>query len=224
MERTRTPRELCEWVDLKAAELCMTDEGKQFSRSGAMLPKKLWEEVRPFGLFALATYGQRIGVKCTPNLESDNYDGLIEFDDQSTPSVHVEVTYAKDGYDESLRLEVLGAEGSVNWLGTITASGTKAAGDRTISVQSEFIEHETTRNSSLKIVRERIAGKSGKRYGQNHVLVIVVDDYLAFRTMEDQKILEEQARSTVASKELDFKAVYLLGASGKYISAIRGQI
>jgi len=95
MEISRTPRELCEWLDSKAEELSKTKDGKAYARSGALLPKKLWEEVRPLALFALCRYGDK-GVTCTPNLTNDNYDGKIEFSESSASAVYIEVTYAKD--------------------------------------------------------------------------------------------------------------------------------
>lgn len=49
MELSRTPRELCDWVGAKAEELSKTAEGKVYARSGKLLPKKLWEEIRPLG-------------------------------------------------------------------------------------------------------------------------------------------------------------------------------
>ena len=45
MEVTRTPQELCDCVDLKMAELSATHEGRGYARSGALLPKKLLEEI-----------------------------------------------------------------------------------------------------------------------------------------------------------------------------------
>src|SRR6266480_547090 len=189
MEISRTPQELCDWVNSKASELSETAEGKRYARSGALLPKKLWEEIRPLGLFAQCLYGQRTDVKCAPNLTNDNYDGRIDFDDASIPSIRVEVTYAKDGYDEHLRLEVLTAEGSVNALGKVKVSGTKASGRRSIEVENEAVNHADTRRKALELLKERMAGKSGKTYGDNHVLVVVVDDYLSFRTEEDKAVL-----------------------------------
>jgi hypothetical protein len=224
IETSRTPEELCDWVDEKATALSETIEGKRYARSGASLPKKLWEEIRPFGLFARRFYGRGSGAKCTPNLSNDNYDGRIDFDDTSIPSIYVEVTYAKDGYDESLRLDVLTAEGSVNWLGEISKSGTKASGSRTIKVQNEAVSHGETRLKALNIVQERILGKSGKTYGRNHILIIVVDDSLAFRSEDDQSILMKFSKSIVKNVNLDFKAVFLLGSTGNYLSCICGGI
>ena len=224
MEISRTPQELCDWVDSKASELSETTEGKHYARSRALLPKKLLEEVRPLGLFARCLYGQRTDVKCTPNLTNDNYDGSIDFNDASVRSIDVEVTYAKDGYDEHLRLEVLTAEGSVNALGRISKSGTKASGRRTVEVENEAVNHKEMRCKELEIVKARILGKSRKEYGPNHVLVVVVDDYLAFRTGDDRAVLVEFVKSIIESVKLDFRAVFLLGATGKYLACVYGEI
>jgi hypothetical protein len=195
MEQTRNPRELCDWVDLKASQLVKTREGKNYARSGAALPKKLWEELRPFGLFALCQYGEK-GARCTPNLSNDNYDGKIEFSNSSIPPIYVELTYAKDGYDERHRLKVLSTEGSVNFSGRVAVTGTKVSG-QTIEVE---------------------------QYGRAHVLVVIVDDYIPFRTDEDKEALVKHAQSIAPTLKLDFKAVYLLGSSGKYCVRILGEI
>jgi hypothetical protein len=222
MEVPRNPRELCDWVKTKASELTQTKEGMAYARSGAILPKKLWEEIRPFGLFALSRYGVE-GVECTPNLSNDNYDGTIKFSDLSVPPIHVELTYAKDGHDERLRLSVLSSEGSVNALGKITVSGTKASG-QSIEVENEAVDHTEVRNAALALLKNRLAGKSNKQYGRNHVLVVVVDDYLAFRTEEDKKVLMRHTQTLIPDIKLDFGAVYLLGASGKFCARVLGEI
>lgn len=96
MQAPRSPHTLCDWVDAKAAELAQTKEGRIYARSGALLPKKLMEEVRPFGLFARLRF-QSDDVTCFPNLGNENFDGRIEFSSQSRVSIYVEITYAKDG-------------------------------------------------------------------------------------------------------------------------------
>lgn len=224
MEVTRTAKELWDWVDVKASALSDTEDGKRYARSGAQLPKKLWEEIRPLGIFVMRHYGPTGDIKCTPNLTNENYDGRIDFDDVNTPSIYVEITYAKDGYDEHLRLDVLTEKGSVNALGRISVTGTKASGRRVVEVENEAVDHDVTRQNALNLVRERIVSKSDKTYGPNHILIIVVDDYLPFRTENDREILEAYARAVVDSVKLDFRAVVLLGSSGNYLSCIFGEI
>ncbi|NTU50099.1 MAG: hypothetical protein HGA87_04300 [Desulfobulbaceae bacterium] len=222
MELSRTPRELCDWVDSIAIELSKTSEGKTYARSGALLPKKFWEEVRPLGLFALCRYGD-VGVQCTPNLTNDNYDAKIEFSKPATPPVYIEMTYAKNGQDERLRLEVLTKEGNVNALGKITVSGTKASG-RTIKVENEAVDHTKVRQTALDLVKERLAGKCKKQYGKNYILVVIVDDYLPFRTDEDKEVLMRYTQAALSELKPDVGAVYLLGSSGAYCARVSGEI
>jgi len=220
MEKSRTPIELCNWVDEKAAELSKTRAGKEYARSGSILPKKLWEEIRPLGLFALSRYGKE-GVLCTPNLTNDNYDGKIEFSDISTTPVYIEITYAKDGYDERLRLTELTKKGHVNAVGKITVSGTRASGQK-IEIENEAVKHEDIRSRALNLVKERLNGKSNKQYGENHILVVVVDDYLPFRTEEDKEILMGCAQAFLCGLSLNVGAMYLLGSSGNYCVRVFG--
>jgi len=223
MEVPRSPRDLTDWVDSKACELSQSEEGKRYARSGKLLPKKLWEEIRPLGLFALKRYGPD-GAACTPNLTNDNYDGKIEFESMLAPTVYVEITYAKDGYDERLRLNVLNEEGSVNALDKVAVSGTKASGRQNVRVANEAVKHVETRDSALAILKKRIKGKSEKKYGSNYVLVVVVDDYLPFRTEEDKSVLMAFAKDILSKTALNFGAVYLLGSSGEYCARVAGEI
>lgn len=223
MQAPRSPRVLCEWVDAIATELAQTKEGKVYLRSGELLPKKLMEEVRPFGLFANLRF-QSDNVTCFPNLGNENFDGRVEFSDQSQAPIYVEITYAKDGYDERLRLGVLNEKGSVSALGTVTVTGTKAAKNQRVEVENEAIEHGSIVSSVLSLVKERLTGKSGKEYGPRHVLIVVVEDHIAFKSDEDKAALRECAETAIADLTLDFRAIYLLGSSGKYLDCVQGEI
>lgn len=222
MVRPRTPRELRAWVETKSAELSQSAEAKVYARR-ERLPKKLWEEIRPFALFADKRFGSA-SVVCIPNLGNENFDGRIEFTDGSHSPIYVEITYAKDGYDQSLRMEVLSAEGSVNALGETRVSGTRASGDRRIEVENEAVDHEKVRDNALKLIGDRIHNKSREDYGPNHVLVVVVDDHIAFRTEIDREILTRISQSEFAREARTFGAFYLLGASGEYFLRVRDNI
>ena len=217
MAQSRTPHELCTWVEAKATELSRTKEGRRYARS-ERLPKKLMEEIRPLGLFSLYLYGDN-GVRCTPNLSSDNYDGKIEFPDTSIPPHYVEITYAKDGKDERDRLQVLTEKGNVSALGKITVFKSKKFG-KSINVENGGLLHSEVRERALCLVRKCLENKSNKQYGENHVLVVVVDDYLSFRTDEDKEVLMSNAKAMLTNLILKVRAVYLLGSSGKYCAQV----
>ncbi len=223
METSRSPRDLCAWVDAKASELAQSEEGKAYARSGARLPKKLMEEVRPFGLFAYLRFGSD-DVTCVPNLGNENFDGQIQFADPAKESIYVELTYAKDGYDENLRLGVLTQRGDVNPLGSLTVTGTKASGNQRVEVGNEAVDRNSIVKSGLSLVSERLTGKSGKKYGPRHVLVIVVDDYITFRWGDDKAALIQCAVTTASNLSMDFGEIYLLGSSGTYLERVHGEL
>lgn len=56
------------------------------------------------------------------------------------------------------------------------------------------------------------------------MLVVIIDDYLSFRTEKDKVVLEKHAQGIVSDLKLDFGAVYLLSASGKYCARVLGEI
>jgi hypothetical protein len=223
MGASRSPGDLSAWVDAKVGELVQTEAGKAYVRSGTLLPKKLMEEIRPLGLFANRRFGSD-GVMCIPNLGNANFDGQLQFSDQSKAPVYVEFTYAKDGYDERLRLDVLNREGSVNVLGRISKAGTKAARNQRVVVENEAVDHDLVVNTALALVKERLVGKSGKHYGPQYVLVVIVDDYIAFRSDADRVNLSQCAKSAIETLTMDFGAIYLLGSSGEYLERIAGEI
>lgn len=214
LEVMRTPAALKAWVDAKCEELGATPEAKAYARSGAQLPKKLYDEVRPLALFAWREFGNRDDVKVTPNLNNDNYDGVITVSGQ--PSLFVEITYAKDGYGDSLRMEVLNREGSVNAYAPIAAvHGVRGSPMRQIEIQNELVYQREVLNLHLSYVRERLKLKANTSHGQNHVLVVVVDDYRPFRSSSDEAALDEAVREIIPSLRLDFLRIVMLGATGR---------
>lgn len=223
METPRSPRDLSVWVQAKIFELAQSKKDKAYLRSRACLPKKLLEEVRPFALFANLRFGSD-DVRCIPNLGNENFDGRIEFADQTKEAIFVEITYAKNGHDERLRLTVLNEKGSVNLLGTVNVTGTHAAGNRRVEVKNEAVSHQATLKSGLSLVKKVLTNKSKKRYGPQYALVIVVDDYLAFHSEEGKAALRQYAVTTISSLPMDFGAIYLLGSSGEYLERIYGVV
>ena len=221
MELSRTPLALSEWVNKKSEELSASRESKIYARSGKKLPKKFYEEIRPLSLFASRMYDNREDIKLKPNLGNEEFDAVI-IDESSNRTIYVEISYAKDGYDDRLRLDVLNEKGTVNALGQIEVSGTKASGNRKISVRNEAVKHNEIMSKALKLVERRIADKCDGRYGENHILIIVFDDYLPFRTDEDRELLEESVKSLASKLNPKFMNIFLLGASGKNLINVTG--
>jgi len=111
----------------------------------------------------------------------------------------------------------------VNALGKIAVSGTKASG-QTIKVEDEAVDHSEVLEAALTRVKERLGGKSNKQYGKNHILVVVIDDYLPFRTDGDKDALMRCTQDALSGLKLNVGAVYLLGASSNYCARVSGEI
>lgn len=213
--KERTPAELLAWEDAKCRELGGTPEAIEFARSGDRLAKKFYDEVRPLALFAWCEFGDRSDVKVKPNLGNENFDGTISFTDGS--KLFVEITYAKNGYDDSLRMEVLTREGHVNALAPVTVVGTRHSPHRRVEVPNEAVSRDVTRNEHLGYVINCLRTKADATYGPRHILVLVVDNYVPFRDGRDLEILDMLLTRSLRSLSLDFGRIVILGASGQLL-------
>jgi predicted secreted protein len=215
IEAPRSPNEFLAWMTEKNRKLSATAETKQFARSGAELAKKFHDEIYPLALFVAQEFGDVPGVLVAPNLNNDNFDAVIIFEN-SPAKIFIEITQAKDGYDESLRMEVLTKEGTVSLSGPIAKiSGRRGNRDRIIriphlmrDVEGRFAEH-------LALVEKVVRAKAGRQYGKNFVLLVVIDDHFGFPDESYPKRLDSFVRSNLLLPELDFMRLVLFGLSGK---------
>lgn len=178
-----TPRaaiDFVAWAKGKADELGATREAKRYARSGASLPKKFYDEIYPLALFVEQEFGDARDPVVTPNLSNDNFDATIAFGG-ARRNLFVEITQAKEGYDDSLRLEVLARDGGVSLTGPIKVSGRRGSPSRIVKVQPEMVAHDDVLAKHLSLVEGRVRAKERRHYGKDFVLLVVVDDYLPFR-------------------------------------------
>jgi hypothetical protein len=137
-----------------------------------------------------------------------------------TARLFVEFTYAKDGFEDSLRMEVLNDKGRVNMLGEVSHCGTRNTGHQ-IEVPDEVVLGSHTLENHRRLIIDRLKAKAAKKYGSDHVLVVVFDDYVGCRSDQDLADLTSYLASEVDLSALDFKSLYLLGSSGKVLSELR---
>ena len=224
MSQPRTPSDLANWVAERCEALGASKDSRIYGRSNKPMPKKFWEEVRPFSTYSSSRYGDRQDVICTPNLGNDNYDASIEIA-AGDPCRHlVEVTYAKDGYDERLRLDALNSHGSVNALGHIDVLGTKASGTRTVKIANEAVNRESVIGRGLDLVKARIREKCEMPYTEDYILLVVVDDGLVFKYREDRTLLEKICSKLCRALKPIFSEIALVGESGTYVAAVHKKI
>lgn len=219
MEKERTPEELSLWWGKKQQEFDSFQEGHHYAQLKKGLTGKFYDELGPLNLLANILYADRSDIGCIPNLGNDNFDAIIRDYSHFPPSEQkIEFTLAIDGYDDILRREYLVKHGYVSLTGPRSHTGTKKTGHNII-VEAEPVSHHTLLEENVALIKcaAEKKCKPKKTYGQDHVLVIVIDDYIAprFDDQNDLEALNGFIKSDVINLPLDFRELYILGQSGK---------
>ena len=221
MAQARTPAEFVAWVGRKGDELSATEEAKVFARSGALLVKKFYDEIFPLARFVAIEYAGRNDVLVQPNLGNDNFDAHVTLGNcGERQNVFIEVTYAKDGYDLSLRMEVLAREGYVCVTGPVTCSGRKGFPDRRVSVEPFAADHLKALENYFVLVKERLQAKTKVQYGKSHILIVAVDDYLVLSEDSDWPRFTAFADALLPKLSLDFSRVVFVGVAGRLFHSL----
>jgi hypothetical protein len=220
MTAPRTPATFVAWAMQKVEELGATPAAKEYARSGAALPKKFYDEIYPLALFVRREFNDISDALVQPNLSNDNFDASVVFQNPRR-TLFIEITRATDGYDESLRDEVLAREGHVSGTGPVKVSGRKGALNRKVEVQSGMLLLDEVFAKHLALVQNTVNAKARRQYGRHFILLVVVDDYLPFRRESDQSKLHEMVEGTLLSPDLDFGRLVILGISGKLLLPYR---
>jgi len=214
LEMPRKASEIRRWVNAKIEGIGATTEGKRAVRFREGLTKELVEEALPLGIFSERYFNSSDQVTVQHIIGNQSYDATI--DDQrkaKTTLKYLEITQAHEGEDAHLRMLKLEEEGHVNSLGTVTKHGTKHTGI-TIEVENEAVEHAVTLSNELQRIRDAAERKSGKNYPDDTGLIIVCDDYIAFRDEAIEK-LKEHINNEVLPMLTNFRAVFVVGWSSE---------
>ena len=215
--RPRAPTAFYAWVARKNEELSTTADTKRYARFGAELSKKFRDEIYPLALFVAREFADVKDALVIPSLNNDNFDATVCFAD-GRPDVFIEITQAKDGYDESLRMEVASRDGIVSLTGPITRiSGRRGAPDRLVNVHHEMVAHDGLLARHVALVESAVMRKANRSYGKNCILLVVVDDYLPFRDESDHAKLNNVVTSKLLLPDLDFMRLIIFGISGKLL-------
>ncbi len=212
IERPRSPDEFVIWVDKKYKEL-ESPAMRESIRSRSGLIKKFVEEILPLKLFVKKEFQGRSDIQVLPKLDKQNFDAEIV---DVCHTLRVEITYAKDGYDESLRFEVLPKERFVSFYASIArVSGRRGSPDSSIEIgQDTMVCRDRTVKEYLNLLQKRIAKKANRCYGPNCILLVAVDDSVVFRKSCDLEMLDRLVYEELLKLSLDFQRMVLIGISG----------
>ena len=215
LEIPRKASEVRQWVDNKIEKIGSSEEGKQAVRFREGLLKELIEEALPLGIFCDLYFGGSDKVIVTHTVGNQNFDVTIEDNrDSKTPLEYLEITQAHENEDAHLRMLKFKEEGHVNSLGRVTKRGTKHT-RITIEVENEAVEHSVVFNNEAQKILNAAKRKSGKEYPDNTGLIIICDDYIAFRDKSDPDRFIEFIHYKVLPLLDNFSKVFVIGWSSK---------
>lgn len=214
IEKERTPKELELWVE-KILEFTKNDKNKKPALLHRGLFKPFYEEVRPLSLFVNKIYPSSSDIRCIPSIDNKDYDAIIcDYTSLPPHELKIEFTWAIEGRDEHIRMKCFDKNGSVNLFSRVY--GNKRTG---YYVENEMVDHTDLLDKTFKLIKEATENKfdikEPRRYGKKtHVLVIVFADKDWFNAC-DKVSLEDFMKKEVLILDLNFKTVYILGASGE---------
>jgi hypothetical protein len=220
IEKERTPGELSIWWETKSREFDSTSEGDHYALLKKGLARKFFQEILPLNLFANILYAGRSDIGCIPNLKNDNFDAIIRDYSISPPSdLKIEFTLAIDGINDHLwrKYFIEHQHEPVPLTRTISSTGTKKTGYKNV-LKNEFSSHYDLLANNFSLIKDRAKQKcEPKKYGKNHILVIIIGDYISreFDHKKDIEALKEFAEDNLINLPLDFKELCILGYSGE---------
>ncbi len=221
LETPRSAADMLAWVDAAHARF-NTKELRAEARAGKHFANELILEARPMALFAHRYFRASSQVMITHFIGNQNYDGIVD-DERAQPDKirYLEVTTTLKTYEDSLRMELLSKQGHVAAYGPVTAVGSR---HKRVSIKAEGIarEHKSIRADHLKLIQDAVEHKAKKKYEQNTVLIVAVDDSVAFREPEDVTALDKLATTVLVPtlKRTNFTLMALEGSNGLHLCYI----
>ncbi len=218
LETPRTAAEMRAWIDAAHSRF-NTKALRAEAREGRHFANELVLEARPMALFAYRYFGASPDVIIRHVLGNQNHDGTVEDKRQQPDSIrYLEVTTTLKTYEDSLRMELLSKHGHVAAYGPVTAEGPRY---KRLSIKAEGMAraHKSIRADHLKLVQDAVERKAKKKYEENTVLIVAVDDSTPFREKEDVEALDKLAREVLVPmlKATNFSLLALEGSNGLHL-------
>lgn len=218
--KERTPAELLSWVDQTHRDLAASEEDRKWLRLQDGLVKILLDEVRPLALFGiwLAKKYPRLTVKPTVSKEQEQ-DGSLRSPDWPN-SRQVEVTVAKDGYHENLRMLHLNrfhrapANGKISFF----RSGGRP---HPVITPTRMRAADETRTETYGLIMDAAEKKLRKSYPRDIWLLIAFDDHVGFPRAEAVSEFERFFKADVLSLPWQIDGVFAVGMSGQRVTGSR---
>ena len=212
LEIHRNAADMLPWVR-QAASRFNTKILKAEALEGKHFARVLMDEALPIALFANRYYAASPQVTISHIIGNQNYDAIVTDSRQLPEAIQfIEATTTLMSYADSLRFELMNAQGHAPAYGSVSAVGPKH--NRTaITAQSIALEHGTIRSEHLQRVQTAVSKKASKHYEPNTALIVAIDDYVPFESKADCAALDSMARSVLVPS-LSGKNIRLLALEG----------
>jgi len=218
IERKRTPYEIYEWVFSTFDKFITKDEITSLRMLNYPEIKTFVEESYPLALFCHHYFNDSDSIIINQEVGSQSYDAKIIGSDKFH---YIEITLAKDGYDEKLRNAELDKSGSVpGFGGVIISGGSKASGKQTVTFENTAVLHDGVKKEQKELILKVVDKKSKIAYPDNTILVVAFDDFVSFRTEEDIGELKDFLEEILEPMVRSFSGLCLVGLSGKLFLSI----
>jgi hypothetical protein len=210
MRRARTASELASWILDRSVQFSRTIELRRYARLRKGLCRAFYQEIVPFSVLLHRLYGSRLDVFGLPSVSGQAYDARI-LDASTTPptEIFVQITYATNGHDESIRMEALNSTGRVALGGPVIYSGTRRTG-RNIEIPLDMLSPDTLASDAARLVVDAIQRKRSKSYPRGYILIVGLDDMLV-SDPERVALLERDVRAALSDFDSNFARMFVAG-------------
>ena len=214
IEQDRSPDDFVDWFErfLEATQGDRSLREQILLRRG--IAKPVYEEVFP--LYRL------LSQKRPPWREKKfrNILGNQPFDVIVTPGGGlfdlIEITVADIDRAEAMRMEVFVAQGRVPAAAPVTWSGTKRTGHH-VEISEDMQLHSGLIEKKKSQIIAAVERKCRKTPKVSSALLVYFDDYVCFADEADMPVMREILETVRPVWQGRFRALYIVGASGKHI-------
>lgn len=213
IEIERSPEELAFWVRNKLDEIAKLPGGMKAVRFRTGLCKEFVEEVFPLSTWASERFRGEVAIRLLPIIGNQTYDAIVKDYTTIPPRIsHVEITAAREGEAEHLRMLMLYDQGWAWGMARLEKTGTKRTGIQ-IKVQRALTSRLEIVTRTHNLVRKAVLKKLGKPYPAGTELVVMFEDSIPVRETIGE-ILQDYCDTEVANMNLPFERVWLVGSFG----------
>lgn len=215
LSQRRSCAAYADWLEGKLSKIGGSEEGKRAFREREGHLKEFVCEALPIAIICDRFFERSGSVFVTHVIGSQNFDAIIE-DNRADPSglEYLEITQASENFDSKHRMIYLNTHGSVPLQGDLNVTR-GANGQPSVEIGEPVAQpHNQITTKILDDILAAAEKKAVKEYPENTALVVVFDPGPAFKTPEDESLLDDLMNTRALPQLRNFKAVFVSAGDG----------